>query len=170
MTRDVSGGYGRGSGRGLGFGLAVAVLALDQLSKWWIVAHVMDPPRVIPLTSFFNLVLGYNQGVSFGMFGSGSDFGRWALVALALAISGALLVWLWRAEKPLLAAALGLIIGGALGNVIDRARVGAVVDFLDFHAFGYHWPAFNFADSANTVGPAVLILDTLFAGAADKKG
>jgi signal peptidase II len=148
--------------RGLGFGLAFAVLALDQASKWWILHHVMNPPQVIPLTSFFNLVLGYNRGVSFGMFGDGEEIGRWALVVLALVIAVALAVWLARAEKPLLAAALGLIIGGALGNVIDRARIGAVVDFLDFHAYGYHWPAFNVADSGITVGAAILIIDSVF--------
>jgi signal peptidase II len=162
------------SRRGLGIGLAIAVLALDQASKWWIVHHIMAAPKVIQVTSFFNLVLGYNRGVSFGMFGSGEEFGRWALVALALAIVTALTVWLVRAEKPLLAAALGMIIGGAVGNVLDRARLGGVVDFLDFHAFGYHWPAFNVADTGITVGAALLIFDSIFGDhdgpAEDKKG
>ena len=148
--------------RRFGIGIAVAVLILDQSSKWWIVHHIMSAPQVIKVTSFFNLVLGYNRGVSFGMFGDGADIGRWVLVALALGIIVALGIWLMRAEKPALATALGLIIGGAAGNVIDRARIGAVVDFLDFHAMGYHWPAFNVADTGITVGAAILIFDSVF--------
>ncbi|SVD80679.1 uncharacterized protein METZ01_LOCUS433533, partial [marine metagenome] len=96
-------------------------MALDQLTKWWIVNFVMNPPSVIEVTPFFNLVLGLNRGVSFGMFSSDTNLSRWLLTALALAIVCALAVWLWRAEKPWLAGALGLIIGGAIGNVIDRA-------------------------------------------------
>ena len=148
--------------RRLGLGLAFATMALDQLTKWWIVNFVMNPPSVIEVTPFFNLVLGLNRGVSFGMFSSDSNLSRWLLTALALAIVCALAVWLWRAEKPWLAVALGLIIGGAIGNVIDRAMVGAVVDFFDFHAADYHWPAFNVADMAITCGAAVLIWDSVF--------
>jgi len=148
--------------RWTGVWVALVILVLDQLSKWWIVTKVMNPPTVIEVTPFFNLVLGLNTGVSFGMFGGGADFGRWALSGLAIAIAGALAVWLWRVQKPLLAVALGMIIGGAIGNVIDRVRVGAVIDFLDFHAFNYHWPAFNVADTGITLGAAALILDSLF--------
>ena len=148
--------------RRLGLGLAFATMALDQLTKWWIVNFVMNPPSVIEVTPFFNLVLGLNRGVSFGIFSSDSNLNRWLLTALALAIVCALAVWLWRAEKPWLAVALGLIIGGAIGNVIDRAMVGAVVDFLDFHAADYHWPAFNVADMGITCGAAVLIWDLVF--------
>ncbi len=151
--------------RWMGVRVALIILVLDQLSKWWILTKVMNPPTVIEVAPFFNLVLGLNTGVSFGMFGGGEDFGRWALSGLAIAIAGALAVWLWRVQKPLLAVALGMIIGGAIGNVIDRLRVGAVIDFLDFHAFGYHWPAFNVADSGITLGAAALILDSLFAKA-----
>lgn len=154
--------------RRLGFGLAVVVIALDQVSKWWIVTVVMNPPRVIPITPFFNLVLGFNPGVSFGLFGSDSEIGRWLLTGLAVAIAGALAIWLWRVEKPWLAGALGLIIGGAFGNVIDRVTIGAVVDFLDFYAGGYHWPAFNVADMGITCGAAVLIWDSLFGKDEDK--
>lgn len=149
--------------RWMGVRVALAVLVLDQLSKWWIVTRVMNPPQVIEVAPFFNLVLGLNTGVSFGMFGGGADFGRWALSGLAVVIAAALGVWMWRVGKPLLAVALGAIIGGAIGNVIDRIRVGAVIDFLDFHAFGYHWPAFNVADTGITLGAAALILDSLFA-------
>lgn len=147
----------------LGLALAVLVAALDQGTKWLIVETVMQPPRIIPVTDFFNLVLGYNYGVSFGMLNMQSDMGRWILAALATAITIALLVWMWRADKRLVVVGLGLIVGGALGNVADRIMVGAVVDFLDFHAFGWHWPAFNVADVAIVTGAAGLIGDAFLA-------
>lgn len=140
--------------------LALVIAALDQASKWWIVETVMRPPRVIPVTDFFNLVLGLNRGVSFGMLDMQSPMGRWILASLALAITAALLVWMWRSDKRLVTAALGLIVGGAMGNVIDRVLMGAVVDFLDFHWAGFHWPAFNVADIAITCGATVLIWDS----------
>jgi signal peptidase II len=148
---------------------AVVVTALDQASKWWILEYVMRPPRVIPVTGFFNLVLGWNRGVSFGLFNTSSPFNAWILSAIALVIVAALAVWLRRARSPFLAAAIGLVIGGALGNVIDRLRLGAVADFLDVHAAGYHWPAFNLADSAITVGAVMLIVDSLFMGRENHK-
>jgi len=146
----------------MGLGLAILIGGLDLASKWWIVEKVMQPPRVIPLTSFFNLVLGHNKGVSFGMLNTDDPMGRWLLAGLASLIVIALLVWLWRADKLWVAAALGLIIGGAVGNVYDRVTIGAVVDFLDFHVAGYHWPAFNVADVGITCGAAGLIWDSFF--------
>ena len=146
----------------IGLGLALLVGGLDWASKWWIVEKIMQPPRIIPMTPFFNLVLGHNRGVSFGMFNSGDPMGRWLLAGLAMCIVVALLVWLWRADKPWVAVALGLIIGGAVGNVYDRVTIGAVVDFLDFHVAGYHWPAFNVADMGITGGAVGLIWDSLF--------
>ena len=142
--------------------LALFIVALDQASKWWIVETVMRPPRIIPVTDFFNLVFGLNRGVSFGMLDMQSPMGRWILAGLALAITAALLVWMWRANTLLVTGALGLIVGGAVGNVIDRVLLGAVVDFLDFHWAGYHWPAFNVADTAITFGAAALIWDSFF--------
>lgn len=146
------------------FGLAVAavVLVADQVSKWWILEQVMQPPRFIEITGFFNLVMVWNPGVSFGMFGGSGEIGRWVLSAFALAISGFLLNWLRQVDRRFPAVAIGLVIGGAIGNVVDRVRFGAVADFLDFHLFGYHWPAFNVADSAITVGVAILLIDSLF--------
>lgn len=144
-----------------GFALAALVIALDQLSKWWILTSVMAPPRVIPLTSFFNLVLVHNRGVSFGLFGSAPHWLPWALALFAVLISAALAIWLRRTDSHLLAAALGLVIGGALGNVVDRVRYGGVVDFLDFHFAAFHWPAFNVADTAITLGVGLLLLDAL---------
>ena len=145
-----------------GLGLATLVAALDQLSKWFIVAQIMNPPVQIEVTSFFNLVLAYNRGISFGMFAAGSELGKWMLVGLALVISGFLLRWLFQSSRPYSIIALGLILGGAVGNVIDRVLVGAVVDFLDFHAFGTHWPAFNVADTTIFLGAAGLIFESFF--------
>ncbi|MBO6518616.1 MAG: lipoprotein signal peptidase [Rhodospirillales bacterium] len=145
-----------------GAAIAALMLVLDQVSKIWILTDVMNPPRVIEITPFFNLVLAWNRGVSFGMFSAESEIGPWLLTALAVAIMIALAVWLWRATSRLSVIALGMIIGGAAGNVIDRLQHGAVTDFLDFHAFGYHWPAFNVADSAICVGAVILVLESLF--------
>ena len=150
--------------------LAAMILVLDQLTKWLIVVQVMQPPRIIEITGFFNLVLTYNTGISFGLFGGGGTGGAWALSLLALAVVIGLLVWAHRQDRALIGIAIGLIVGGALGNVFDRLlgtiagvlpRPG-VVDFLDFHLAGWHWPAFNLADSAITVGVVLLIADGLF--------
>jgi len=159
------------AGRALAIAGAIlaATVILDQASKWLIVEQVMRPPRVLPITGFFNLVLTHNTGISFGMFRGGEAWMRWVLVVAALAIVAALLVWLRRQPARGHAVAVGLVCGGALGNVIDRIWVGAVVDFLDFHAAGWHWPAFNVADSAITLGVAVMILDGLFHGRSDSK-
>ena len=146
----------------IGLGLSVLVMMLDQLSKWIIVAHVMNPPIQIELTPFFNLILTYNQGVSFGMFSNGTEEGKWILVSVALVILGFLTRWLFQSPRLFNVITLGLIIGGAMGNVIDRVMVGAVVDFLDFHAFGYHWPTFNVADTAISIGAIGLILESFF--------
>ncbi len=144
--------------------VSAAVLALDQVTKWWIVFTVMQPPRIIEITPFFNLVMGWNYGISFGFLTSVPGLSLWLLPMVTVVITAALGVWLYRTDRLRPALALGLIIGGALGNLIDRLRFGAVADFLDFHAFGTHWPAFNAADSAITVGAVVLILDSLFVG------
>ncbi len=149
---------------GLGLGVALAVILADQASKWVILLGVMQPPQIIPVTSFFNLVLVWNQGVSFGLFATSAEAMRWVLTGLAVAVSMGLLVWLWRCDSRLTALALGGIIGGALGNAIDRILHGAVVDFLDVHAAGYHWPAFNLADSAITVAAVTLVVQSFVAG------
>jgi signal peptidase II len=146
-------------------GLLVAVLVavFDQLSKWVVLMMMMDPPRIIPVTPFFNLVLVWNRGVSFGFLGQvSSDWVPWLLTALALAIMTVLAWWLREATNRLMVLALGLVIGGALGNIIDRLRFSAVVDFLDFYIAEFHWPAFNVADSAITAGAALILYDALF--------
>ena len=138
--------------------LALLVLFLDQLTKWWVVTQVMTPPRVIEVTGFFNIVMVWNRGVTFGLFGMGGDAMRWALVAGALVVTGFLLLWLARTGDRLLGLALGAVVGGALGNVVDRVIYGKVADFLDFHLSGWHWPAFNLADSAIVCGVGFIVL------------
>ena len=148
----------------LGIALSLLIASLDQISKWWILAEVMSPPDIITVTPNLNLVLVWNRGVSFGILNQGWAWVPWFLSALTAAISFGLFIWLCRAQSRWLGAALGLIIGGALGNLVDRLRFGAVVDFLDFHVGVYHWPAFNVADSAITVGVGMLLIDTLITG------
>ena len=148
----------------LGLLVALPVILIDQLTKWWMLSVFSEPPYAIVVTGFFNLVLVWNRGVSFGLFDTSADWGPFLLSGLALFISICLVIWLRRVESRLVATALGLVLGGALGNVIDRFAHGAVVDFLDFHAFGQHWPAFNVADSAITVGVVLLLYDSLFEG------
>ena len=157
------------NGLRLGLGVAILVIVFDQATKWWIVEAVMQPPTIIPVTPFFNLVMGWNRGISFGLFDGDSVINVWILPLVALAIVAALVVWLRRVQGAWLASAIGLVIGGALGNVVDRLRFGAVADFLDFHVAGYHWPAFNVADSGITVGVTMLVLDSLFMGAEKPK-
>ena len=141
--------------------IALLTILFDQLSKWWILNVTMVPPRIIPVTSFFDLVLVHNRGASFGIFSDAPGWASIALIVFAILISIALAIWMWQVHETLLAVALALVIGGAVGNVIDRIRFGAVVDFLDFHVAGWHWPAFNIADSAITIGVILLILDSL---------
>ena len=141
----------------LGLPVAAAIVAADQASKWAVRDALWDPQRRIEVTSFFNLVPVQNKGISFGLFQS-EGAGIWMIVGLALAIAAALGVWLYRTRQRWPACALGLVIGGAIGNVIDRVRLGWVIDFLDFHGGGYHWPAFNVADSAISVGVVMLVV------------
>ncbi|SLN32891.1 signal peptidase II [Oceanibacterium hippocampi] len=164
---------------GLRTGLPIALVTLiaDQVTKFEMLAMLSGPagPRVmvggqtIRVLDNFNLVLVWNSGVSFGLFGGGPETTRWILIALALALCLGLGVWLRRAASLAETVGLGLVIGGALGNVIDRVYWGAVVDFLDFHAFGYHWPAFNLADTVIFIGVFCLIADGLFNRPASSK-
>lgn len=159
----------------LGGAVALLVIALDQLSKWWILEQALPclsgPPGPwcvaqtppIEVTGFFNLVMAWNRGVSFGLFAHEAAFMPYVLIAVALAITAFLVLWLRRTGRVYPAVCIGLVIGGALGNVIDRFRFGAVADFLDFHVAGWHWPAFNVADSCIVVGVVLLLADGLFA-------
>jgi signal peptidase II len=145
----------------LAYGVAALVVVLDQLSKYWIldVVRLQDraPIQVLPV---FQLTMVWNPGVSFGMLRADTSLGKWLLIAFALAIVVALILWARRITRPLLATAVGLMLGGALGNnLIDRVRFGAVADFLDFHGLFFPW-VFNVADSAITIGVALLLLDS----------
>ncbi len=146
-----------------GLQIAAITLILDQLSKW-ILLYEVDLRNVGPIevTSFLNLSSVWNRGVSFGMLPANNELGRYALISFALLIIAILLIWLFRARSWMLAAAIGLVIGGALGNVVDRLFYGAVYDFLDFHAFGVHFYTFNIADAAISIGVVLLIFDSLF--------
>jgi len=151
------------------FGIAVYLVAFialaDQITKWWIIHQVMLPPRVIPVTPFFNLTLIANRGVTFGLLSQlDPRWVSWFLLATAGAILFLLGRWLWRTSSTWVATGLGLIMGGAIGNVIDRLHYGAVVDFLDFHLGNYHWYSFNLADSAIVTGVGLLLLDGLIRG------
>ncbi len=154
---------------GRGLALSALIVVLDQVSKWWILERLMMPPRVIEVTSYFNLVMTWNRGVSFGLFNNDSPYNALILSIVAVVIVGLLLIWLARARQPIMAYALGSVIGGAFGNLIDRIRFGAVADFLDFHLWGYHWPAFNVADSAITIGVALLVIDSVFSAAEERR-
>jgi signal peptidase II len=152
--------------RRVGLALLALTVVLDQLSKSWVVdyfdAHgaVMGVPQRV-VTPFFNLILTWNRGMSFGLFNRDSPWNAALFSVLAAVIVAALLVWLWRTQSVLVASGIGLVAGGAVGNVIDRLRLGAVTDFLDFHWSDWHFATFNLADSAITGGVALLLLDAL---------
>ena len=139
--------------------LAILIAGFDQASKWWIVTSVMVPERQIEVTSFFNIVMVWNRGITFGLFGNSPGTTRWVLTGVSAIIVVILAVWMWRASRTWVAGALGAVIGGAVGNIIDRLHYGAVADFLDFHVGQWHWPAFNLADSAIVLGVLILMLD-----------
>lgn len=167
--------------------LCVPLLVLiDQLSKWWVIemflrprvfeaqgatqefwpwliatGQEMFPSAQFPVTDFFNIVMVWNKGVSFGMFASHADWMPYVLGGFALFLSAGLFGWFLRATHLFVAVPLVMIIAGAISNVWDRVRFGAVADFLDFHIGDWHYPAFNIADSCIVVGVLVLVFDAL---------
>jgi signal peptidase II len=145
----------------LGLAVAAAVAVADQLTKEWVLRFFADRPPVVTIASFFNLVLTWNRGMSFGLFNGGSALNALVFTVVAAAIVGGLLIWLRRCETLLVRVAIGLVVGGAVGNVIDRLLRGAVVDFLDFHLAEWHWFAFNLADSAICTGVGLMLIDSL---------
>jgi len=142
-------------------GIALAVIVADHLTKFW-VTSVLDYQEAVPVLPFFSLVLVYNTGAAFSFLASAGGWQRWFFIAIGL-IATIIIVRLLKrhAQQPRLAFALALLLGGALGNVIDRVVLGHVVDFLYFHYRSFAWPAFNVADSAITIGAALLIWDSL---------
>lgn len=143
----------------LGLRFALVVLILDQLSKWWILGPFALPAKVtVPvIDGFFNLTMVWNRGVSMGLFRADSDAGRWLLTGLTGAIAALVAYWLLKEQSRAQALALGGILGGAIGNIADRVRFGAVADFLHFHLMGYSFYVFNLADAAITLGVAALL-------------
>ena len=141
----------------LGLVTAAVALVIDQASKYWILHDVLEDKAMIIFTPFFSLVRAWNTGVSFSMFNDWGLSGVIVLSLVAFVIIAFLVNWLRKEPSKLIQVSLGLIIGGALGNVIDRIRLGAVFDFLDFSIGTYHWPAFNAADSFICVGALIVI-------------
>lgn len=142
-------------------GALVTALVVDFITKWLIVTIVMVPPRTIEIVPFFNLTISFNTGVSFGMFREFLMQQPLLLAGMSVVVAAALFVWAVRTTKRIEKIALGLITGGALGNVVDRVRHGAVTDFLDFHVGDWHWPTFNIADVMISIGVMLLIIDSL---------
>ena len=154
----------------LGGVVALAVVLVDQIVKAGVLAYFAGSDvEPAPLTPFLDLALRWNRGISFSLFARDSALGQIALVVLTLAVTGLLILWLFRSRSALPAVGLGLIIGGALGNAIDRVAHGAVVDYLDLHGFGRHFFVFNAADAAINIGVALLILDLLLAPGAPRE-
>ncbi len=141
--------------------LAAAVMATDQASKWLIVRRFAEDEYSLRVTNFFNLVLVHNQGISFGLLNKAGAYAPMLLTVFATLVTLFLLIWLWRTKSRLQSFALALLIGGAVGNIVDRVIRGKVVDFLDFHWGAHHWPAFNVADMAVVAGVALLLLQGL---------
>ncbi len=156
------------------------ILFADQLSKWWVIEtwykpaldientgflswlfqageRIYHPP--IEVLPFFNMVMVWNEGVSFGLFNQGGAAAVWILSIIALAVSTIFFVWMIRTPSRFLQIALAFVIGGAIGNVWDRLRFGAVADFFDFHILAYHWPAFNIADAAISIGVVLFLIE-----------
>ena len=140
--------------------IVLLILVLDQLSKNFMVLYfqssILRDAYLIKITSFFNLILNWNRGVTFGMFDNIESASVMISILVALIII-ALIVWYSKSSNPDLLVPLSMIVSGAFGNLIDRLRYGAVVDFLDFHLVGYHYPAFNIADSSIVIGSLIML-------------
>ena len=158
-----------GAARRLGLLLAIGIILSDRLSKIWILEGLrLTPGDTIPLLPVFNLTFVWNRGISLGLLQQDSDAGRWLLIAVTSLVALFLAVWLWRAAGRWTAAAIGLILGGAIGNIWDRIAFGAVADFLHFHVGGWSFYIFNVADAAITVGVGMLLLESLLGDQANK--
>lgn len=145
--------------------VSAAVIVLDLATKAW-ASHAMTSGEVVRVTPFFNLVLAHNTGAAFSFLAGAGDWTRWFFTAVAIAISVVLVVMLRRPHRDrLVPLALSMVLGGAIGNLWDRMTLGYVVDFIQLHAAGYYWPAFNVADSSICVGVALLLWDGLRGGA-----
>ena len=160
--------------------LCFDLILIDQITKWAVTEFLFNQaqprfilewlgsggPRIpfqsIEITPFFNIVMVWNQGVSFGLFNHDSPYGAYLLIALSLVITAAFLLWLRQSTHIMQTMGILLVISGAIGNVLDRIRFGAVIDFIDIHIGTNHWPAFNAADSFICIGVALLLIHTLW--------
>jgi signal peptidase II len=150
---------------GLGLSVAALVVLIDQAHKaWMLYVYDIGTRGVVTVTPFFDLVLVWNQGISYGLLPQEGMLGRLGLILFALGASLALTLWLASLSSKLAAVSIGLIIGGAIGNAVDRVIYGAVADFFSFHAFGLEWYIFNIADTAIVAGVVGLLYDSLFRG------
>jgi signal peptidase II len=142
--------------------LVALTVAVDQASKELLLRYLLKAGAIVPvIDDFFRLVVVWNRGVSFGILGGDQSLPPWVLSAVAIAVCIGLFLWLRRTDRLLTGWGIGLVMGGAIGNVIDRARWGAVFDFADFHVGQWHWPAFNIADSAIVIGVGMMLVDSL---------
>jgi signal peptidase II len=151
--------------------LSLLIVILDQATKW-LAEALLIPFHPVPLMPLLNLTLMYNEGAAFSFLANAGGWQRWLFAGFALVMTTVLAFWLLRLEKGdrTTAATLSLIIGGAIGNLIDRVRTGRVVDFIDFYVGTWHWPAFNVADSAISIGIVFLLITSFRAEVAAKKG
>ena len=142
--------------------LSLLVVVLDQATKW-VAVGLLDPFRPVPLVPLLNFTLMYNEGAAFSFLASAGGWQRWFFAVFALVTTVVLVVWLLRLKphERVTAMALSLVVGGAIGNLIDRVLTGRVVDFIDFYVGDWHWPAFNIADSAISAGVVLLLLTSL---------
>jgi signal peptidase II len=142
-------------------GLVALTVVADQISKELLLRALLKAGASLSIIDgLFELVVVWNRGVSFGLMGGNRALPPWVLSAVAIAVCIALFVWLRRTDRRFTGWGIGLVMGGAIGNVIDRARWGAVFDFADFHVHQWHWPAFNIADSAIVVGVGLMLIDS----------
>ena len=148
----------------LGYSLAALVFVLDQIAKYWVLngIHLLERGS-IPVLPFFRLTFVGNVGVSMGLFPAGTTMGRWFLVAVTAAIAAVVAVWITRERQRYDVMALGLVLGGALGNIVDRVRFGYVVDFLHLFWHEHNFWVFNVADAAITLGVLLLLIRALLA-------
>jgi signal peptidase II len=150
--------------------LSLLVVVLDQLSKYWIMIS-FEEYEVLRVWPVFNLTLVYNTGAAFSFLSDAGGWQRWFFVTIGVLVSAAMVVWLSRLDvrERLTAYGLALVVGGAIGNLIDRILLGKVVDFLQWHWQDWYWPSFNLADSAITLGVVLLLIDGLFSGESAKE-
>lgn len=148
--------------------LAVAIIVLDQISKHWATSYFADHAMLV-ITEWLNFILAHNYGAAFSFLGDAGGWQRWFFTALAGVVSLVLLIWLFRlpAKAKWMACTLSLILGGAVGNLIDRVRFGYVVDFIDFHIGDWHFATFNVADVAISIGAVMLLIDAFFLSGGD---